>query len=131
MGGHGRASAGEVALDQRGEDLLSVLIRFPGEECDGRIHEHSGYRRSRPEDLRVFSNRRFQYTDQEAFILDRENNPVPACPEPVDRSPGKPRRFPDMPVGVLPTLGNHSDDPAGRLGKFWRSRRELAAQVTV
>ena len=50
----------------------------------------------------VFSNRRLQYQDQEALILDREHNPVPAYPEPVDGSPGKPGRFPDMPVGVRP-----------------------------
>ena len=51
---------------------------------------------------------RLQYKNQEALILDRENNPVPIYPEPVDGSPGKPGRFPDVPVGVRPEPGRSS-----------------------
>jgi len=51
---------------------------------------------------------RLQYKNQEALILDRENDPVPIYPEPVDGSPGKPGRFPDVPVGVRPEPGRSS-----------------------
>jgi hypothetical protein len=58
----------------------------------------------------------FKYKNQKVFILDREDDPVLAYPEPVGRRSGEPGQVTDMLVGILPDPGDGSDDPAGRLG---------------
>ena len=70
------------------------------------VHVAPDPRRILPVDAAPVS--RLQYKNQEALILDRENDPVPIYPEPVDGSPGKPGRFPDVPVGVRPEPGRSS-----------------------
>ena len=57
----------------------------------------------------------FKYKNQKVFILDREDDPVLAYPEPVDRRSGEPAQVTDMLVGILPDSGDGPDDPAGRL----------------
>lgn len=59
----------------------------------------------------------FQHENQEVLILDRENDPVIAHPEPVSRRPCEPCRFTDMLVRILPEPGYRADDPAGHLGR--------------